>query len=338
MMSGMSTKVRWGVLSTAAIGVKKVIPAMQKGEWSEVTAIASRDIHKAEAVAQALGIARAYGSYEELLADPQIEAIYNPLPNQLHVPWSIKAAEAGKHVLCEKPLSLTVSEARTLLAVQDRTGLKMGEAFMVRTHPQWLRARELVKSGRIGPLRSMVGFFSYFNINPANIRNIPECGGGALMDVGCYPITTSRFMFGEEPSRVLGLVERDPVMKVDRLTSAILDFPSGQSTFTCSTQLVPYQRMQFLGTKGRIEIEIPFNAPNDRPCRIFIDDGGELFGSGITTESFPTCNQYTIQGDLFSKAVRDGGEVPVPLGDAVKNMAVIEAIFRSAESGRWETP
>src|SRR5713226_8301771 len=276
MMSGMSTKVRWGVLSTAAIGVKKVIPAMQKGEWSEVTAIASRDTHKAEAVAQALGIARAYGSYEELLADPQIEAIYNPLPNQLHVPWSIKAAEAGKHVLCEKPLSLTVSEARTLLAVQDRTGLKMGEAFMVRTHPQWLRARELVK--------------------------------------------------------------RDPVMKVDRLTSAILDFPSGQSTFTCSTQLVPYQRMQFLGTKGRIEIEIPFNAPNDRPCRIFIDDGGELFGSGITTESFPTCNQYTVQRHLFSKAVRDGGEVPGPLGDAVKNMAVIEAIFRSAESGRWETP
>jgi predicted dehydrogenase len=216
--------------------------------------------------------------------------------------------------------------------------VKIGEAFMVRTHPQWLRARELVKSGRIGPLRSMVGFFSYFNVNPANIRNIPECGGGALMDVGCYPITTSRFMFGEEPSRVLGLVERDPVMKVDRLTSAILDFPSGQSTFTCSTQLVPYQRMQFLGTKGRIEIEIPFNAPNDRPCRIFIDDGGELFGSGITTESFPTCNQYTVQGDLFSKAVRDGGEVPVPLGDAVKNMAVIEAIFRSAESGRWETP
>ncbi len=338
MMSGMSTKVRWGVLSTAAIGVKKVIPAMQKGEWSEVTAIASRDIHKAEAVAQALGIARAYGSYEELLADPQIEAIYNPLPNQLHVPWSIKAAEAGKHVLCEKPLSLTVAEAKTLLAVEERTGVKMGEAFMVRTHPQWLRARELVASGRIGALRSIIGFFSYFNVNPANIRNIPECGGGALMDVGCYPITTSRFMFGEEPSRVLGLVERDPAMKVDRLTSAILDFPSGRSTFTCSTQLVPYQRMQFLGTKGRIEIEIPFNAPKDRPCRIFIDDGGELFGSGITTESFPTCDQYTVQGDVFSRAVREGGQVPVPLGDAIKNMAVIEAIFRSAESGRWEAP
>jgi len=334
----MSNKVRWGILSTAAIGVKKVIPAMQKGEWSDVTAIASRDLVKAEAVAQSLGIAKAYGSYEELLADPQIEAIYNPLPNQLHVPWSIKAAEAGKHVLCEKPLSLTVAEAKTLLAVEERTGVKMGEAFMVRTHPQWLRARELVASGRIGALRSIIGFFSYFNVNPANIRNIPECGGGALMDVGCYPITTSRFMFGEEPSRVLGLVERDPAMKVDRLTSAILDFPSGRSTFTCSTQLVPYQRMQFLGTKGRIEIEIPFNAPKDRPCRIFIDDGGELFGSGITTESFPTCDQYTVQGDVFSRAVREGGQVPVPLGDAIKNMAVIEAIFRSAESGRWEAP
>ena len=337
-MSGMSNKVRWGILSTAAIGVKKVIPAMQKGDWSEVTAIASRSLHKAEAVAQALGIAKAYGSYEELLADPQIEAIYNPLPNQLHVPWSIKAAEAGKHVLCEKPLSLTVAEGRTLLAVQDRTGVKMGEAFMVRTHPQWLRARELVESGRIGPLRSIVGFFSYFNVDPANIRNIPDCGGGALMDVGCYPITTSRFMFGEEPSRVLGLIEKDPVMKVDRLTSAVLDFPSGRSTFTCSTQLVPYQRMHFLGTRGRIEIEIPFNAPKDRPCRIFIDDGGELFGSGITTESFPTCDQYTIQGDVFSKAVREGGQVPVSLADALKNMAVIEAIFRSAESGKWEAP
>jgi predicted dehydrogenase len=337
-MSGMANKVRWGILSTAAIGVKKVIPAMQKGEWSEVTAIASRDLRKAETAARSLGIPKAYGSYEELLADPQIEAIYNPLPNQLHVPWSIKAAEAGKHVLCEKPLSLTVAEARTLLAAEDRTGVKMGEAFMVRTHPQWLRARELVVSGRIGSLRSITGFFSYFNVDPANIRNIQEYGGGALMDVGCYPITTSRFMFSEEPSRVLGLLGRDPVMKVDRLTSAILDFPSGQSIFTCSTQLVPYQRMQFLGTKGRIEIEIPFNAPKDRPCRLFIDDGGELFGSGITTESFPICDQYTIQGDAFSKAVREGGQVPVSIADGVKNMAVIEAIFRSAESGRWEAP
>jgi predicted dehydrogenase len=334
----MAKKVRWGILSTAKIGVKKVIPGMQKGKFCEITAIASRDLRRAEETAHSLGIAKAYGSYEELLADPQIDAIYNPLPNQLHVPWSIKAAEAGKHVLCEKPLSLTVAEAQTLLAARDRTKVKIGEAFMVRTHPQWLRARELVVSGRIGPLRAATGFFSYFNNDPKNIRNIPECGGGAVMDIGCYPINTSRFMFGEEPTRVLGLVERDPQMKVDRLTSAVLDFPSGQSTFTCSMQVVPYQRSQFFGTKGRIEIEIPFNAPPDRPCRIFIDDGRDAFGGGIATETFAVCDQYTLQGDAFSRAVLEGGEVPVPLEDAVKNMAVIEAVFRSAESGKWETP
>ena len=334
----MSNKVRWGILSTAAIGVKKVIPAMQKGEWSEVTAIASRDQRRAQKTAGALGIANAYGSYEELLGDSQVEAIYNPLPNHLHVPWTIKAAEAGKHVLCEKPLSMTVGEAKKLLAVQERTRVKIGEAFMVRTHPQWLRTRQVIASGRIGPLRSVLGFFSYFNSDPKNIRNIPECGGGALMDIGCYPVTASRFMFGEEPSRVLGLMDRDPQMKVDRLTSAILDFPSGQSTFTCSTQLVPYQRMHFLGPRGRIEIEIPFNAPNDRPTRILIDDGQDIFGGGITTETFPTCDQYTIQGDLFSRALREGSEIPVSLGNAAKNMAVIEAIFRSAASGQWEMP
>jgi predicted dehydrogenase len=334
----MANKVRWGVLSTAAIGVKRVLPAMQKGDWTEVTAIASRDLGQAEQVARDLGIGKAYGSYEELLADPQIEAIYNPLPNQLHVPWSIRAAEAGKHVLCEKPLSMTVAEARTLLAVQERTGVTIGEAFMVRTHPQWLRTRELIASGRIGELRSIVGFFGYFNTDPKNIRNIPECGGGGLMDIGCYPINTSRFAFDEEPTRVSGLIDRDPKLKVDRLTSAILEFPSGQAIFTCSTQIMPYQRMQFLGTKGRIEVEVPFNAPNDRPCRIFIDDGRDLFGGGIAIETFPTCDQYTIQGDAFSRAVREGGQAPVPLTDAIKNMAVIEAVFRSAESGAWVSP
>lgn len=331
-------KVRWGVLSTAAIGVHKVIPAMQKGEWSEVLAIASREKHRAEDAARALGIPRAYGSYEELLADREIEAVYNPLPNHMHVPWSVKAAETGKHVLCEKPLSLTVAEARTLLAARDRAGVKIGEAFMVRTHPQWLRARELIVTGRIGPLRSIVGCYSYFNRDAANIRNIPEWGGGALMDIGCYPITTSRFLFGEEPSRVLGLIERDPEIKIDRLTSAILDFPSGRAIFTCSTQLVSYQRMQLQGTRGRIEMEIPFNAPNDRPNRIFVDDGQDVFGGGVITETFPTCDQYTIQGDAFSRAVREGSEVPVPLEDAIRNMAVIEAVFRSAQSGQWEKP
>ncbi len=334
----MPNKVRWGVLSTADFGLRKSIPAMQKGEWSEVTAIASRDKSKAEAAAKKLGIPKTYGSYEELLADPEIEAIYNPLPNHLHVPWSIKAAEAGKHVLCEKPLSMTVAEAQQLIAARDRARVKIGEAFMVRTHPQWLRTRELIRSGRIGLLRSIVGVFSYFNRDATNIRNISEAGGGALMDIGCYPITTSRFVFDEEPLRVLGTIERDPEMKTDRLASAILDFPSGQTVFTCGTQLVPYQRMHFLGTKGRIEIEIPFNAPNDRPCRIFIDDGGDLFGKDISSENCPTCDQYTIQGDVFSRAIRENREAPVPLENAIRNMAVIEAIFRSAESGRWESP
>jgi predicted dehydrogenase len=331
-------KVRWGVLSTAKIGLTKVLPAMQKGELSHIAAIASRDLAQAQQAAATLGVETFYGSYEELLADPTIEAIYNPLPNHLHVPWTVKAAEAGKHVLCEKPLSLTVAEAKTLVAVQARTGVMIGEAFMVRTHPQWLRTRELIAEGRIGDLRAIQGFFSYTNVNPANIRNIPEYGGGALMDIGCYPINIARFLFGEEPKRVMGCIERDPQMGTDRLTSALLDFPSGQATFTCSTQLVLYQRVHVFGTKGRIELEIPFNAPPDRPTRIFIDSGLDIFGGGITSETFPICDQYTIQGDVFSRAIREGGSAPVPLADAIKNMAVIEAIFTSATSGKAEEP
>ncbi len=331
-------KVKWGVLGAASIATKKVIPGMQKGEWSEIAAIASRDLKKAEAAARELGIRKAYGSYEELLADAEIEAIYNPLPNHLHVPWSIKAAEAGKHVLCEKPLSLTVAEAKTLLEARDRCGVKIGEAFMVKTHPQWLRTRELIRKGVIGELRAIAGVFSYFNRDPENVRNNAEWGGGGMMDIGCYPITTSRFVFGEEPVRVAGLIELDPDFKTDRLASAILEFPSGQAVFTCSTQLVAYQRMQFLGTTGRIEIEIPFNASPDRACRLFIDDGRDVFGGGIRIEMIPVCDQYTVQGDAFSRAIREGGEVPVPLEDAIANMAVIEAVFRAGESGRWEKP
>ncbi len=334
----MSNKIRWGVLSTAAIGVKKAIPGMQQGQYSSIVAIASRDLAKSREAASALGIPTAYGSYEELLADPNIDAIYNPLPNNMHVPWTIKAAEAGKHVLCEKPISLTVAEAETLLAVRARTGVKIGEAFMVRSHPQWIRLRALLDEGRIGELRSMAGFFSYYNVNPANIRNKIDAGGGALMDIGCYLIQAARFAFAQEPTRVVASIDRDPQMRTDRLTSAILDFPGGQSIFTCSTQLVPYQRIHFLGSKGRIELEIPVNTAPDRPTRLFIDSGADLFGGGITTETFPACDQYTLQGDAFSKAILDNTEVPVPVEDAIKNMAVIEAIFRSGESGQWETP
>jgi predicted dehydrogenase len=331
-------KLRWGVLSTANIAVSKVISAMLRGKWCEVAAIASRDFDKAKQAASSLEIPKAYGSYEELLKDHTIDVIYNPLPNHLHVPWSAAAAESGKHVLCEKPIALNVAEALHLLAVRDRTKVRIQEAFMVRTHPQWLGTRELIRAGRIGQLRSISGFFSYFNANPRNIRNQPELGGGALMDIGCYPVSMSRFLFEQEPDRVLGVIERDPELGVDRLTSVILDFPRGQSVFTCSTQLAPYQRMQIFGTQGRIEVEIPFNAPADRPTRIFIDKGSDLFGASIESREFSTCDQYTIQADLFSQAIIQDLEQPIPLEDAVHNMAALDAIFRSTQSGTWEIP
>jgi len=334
----MNKKVEWGVLGVAHIAVKKVIPAMQRGEWSQVLAIASRDLSKAQRAAEQLGIRKAYGSYEELLADPEVEAIYIPLPNHLHVPWSIRAAEAGKHVLCEKPVSLTVEEAISLLKTRDRTGVKIEEAFMIRTHPQWRRALDFIKEGRIGPVRSVMGYFNYYNRDLKNIRNILAYGGGALMDIGCYLVYTSRLIFGEEPARVSALIEVDPETRTDVITSAILHFPSGRSVFTCSTQLVPYQRVQIFGTTGRIEIEIPFNAPPDRPCRIFVDDGVDPSGRRAEILEFEMCDQYTIQADLFSRSIREGTELPVPLEGSVRNMAVIEAIFRSAKSDNWETP
>ena len=324
----MSTKLRWGVLGVAKIATTKVIPAMQRGARTTVAAIASRDATRAAQCALSLGIPRHYGSYEALLADPEIDIIYNPLPNHLHVPWSIKAMEAGKHVLCEKPLGLSTAEIRTLIDVRNRTGRKAGEAFMVAVHPQWLRARAAIRSGDIGDLRVVTGWFSYSNRNPQNVRNVPEYGGGGLMDIGCYPIFIARYLFGQEPTRACGTLELDPDFHTDRLTSAILEFPAGQAIFTCSTQLVGAQRIVAFGTQGQIEIEIPFNAPPDAPTRIWINGNEELF---------PICDQYTIQGDLFSEAAEGRIPVPVPIDDSLHTMAAIEAIALSSHSGRWET-
>jgi predicted dehydrogenase len=332
------TPVRWGILGTAKIALEKVIPSTQKSALAQVVAIASRDIAKARAAASRLGIPRAYGSYQELIDDPDIEAIYNPLPNHLHVPWSIRAAEQGKHVLCEKPIALTAREARELLEVRDRAGVQIGEAFMVRTHPQWLKVKEIVASGRIGELRLIAGHFSYYRRDPDDIRSRVEWGGGALMDVGCYPITISRWLFGAEPTEVIGLIERDPDMKVDRLTSGLLRFERGQATFSCGTQLVAYQTMQIFGTVGRIAVRIPFSAPPFDEYRVFVDDGSDWTGSGIETIAFPPVNPYTLQADRFSEAIRGAGSVPVSLEDAIENMAVIDALFRSAESRKWEPP
>jgi predicted dehydrogenase len=334
----MSKKIRWGILSTANIAVKKVIPSMQEGGLCEISAIASRDSEKARITANSLGIKKHYSSYEELLADAEIDAIYNPLPNHLHLQWTTKAAEAGKHVLCEKPIGMNDGEVRELIKVRDQYNVKIQEAFMVRTHPKWLAVRDLIKQGRIGNLQAITGFFSYFNDDKSNIRNNLATGGGALMDIGCYCLNISRWLFEAEPNRVASLIERDRETGVDILTSAMLDFPTGQSTFSCSTRLVPFQRMEFFGTKGRIEVQIPFNIPLETPTKIFIDDGTDLYGENIETIEFETANQYTIQGDLFSQSILDSTEQPLSLEDSYKNMAAIDAVFRSAETGNWEIP
>jgi predicted dehydrogenase len=332
-------KVRWGVLSTAKIGREKVIPAMQRGDVTEVAAIASRDAARAKATAAALGIPKAYGSYEELLADPEIDAIYNPLPNHLHVPLTVMALEAGKHVLCEKPIALNTEEARRIEEAEERSGRTVVEAFMVRHHPQWQRAREVADSGRLGEVRAIQTLFCYHLTDPDNIRNRADVGGGGLYDIGCYAIATARYIFRGDPERVIGLLDLDPVMRTDRLTSGLIEFSGGrQLSFTCATQLVPTQRVTVCGTKGRLEIQVPFNAAPADPTRITIDDGRDLVGGGIEVETFDPVDQYTRQGDAFSRAILEGGAVEFPLADALMNMRTIDAMFRSASTGTWERP
>jgi predicted dehydrogenase len=323
-------KVRWGILGVSKFAVTKMIPGLRKCTLCEIAGIASREFTRAQDAAREFEIPHAYGSYEAMLADPAIEAVYIPLPNHMHVPWSIRAAEAGKHVLCEKPIGMNAAETLELIAARDRTGVTIGEAFMVRTHPQWTRTMDLVRAGRIGKLQAAAGTFSYVNLKSENIRNIRDYGGGALYDIGCYPIKTSRMVFGEEPRRVSATIVRDARFGgVDVLTSAILEYPSGHAIFTCSTQLAPQQGMKFYGTGGRIEIELPFNPLPDAVSRIYVD--------GVL-EEIPPCDQYTVQGDAFSRAIREGTPPPVPLEDSLNNMRVIEAAFRAAESGRWEEP
>lgn len=326
-------KAKWGVLGAAKIALKQVIPAMAQADDCEVVAIASRDAARARQAADELGIEKAYGSYDELLADADVNIIYNPLPNNLHVEWSVRSLEAGKHVLCEKPIAMNAVEAQELVAARDRTGLQVQEAFMVRHHPQWLQAREIVRSGDLGEVHAIHGFFSYMNTDAGNIRNRPETGGGAMMDIGCYLVVASRYLLGEDPRSVFATIDRDPEFGTDRLTSAVLDFDGPQATFTCGTQCAPHQRVRALGSRGTLEIEVPFNAPNDRETRLFVDDCRDLFGSGLRIESIPICNQYTLQADAFSRAVVNDEALEFPLEDAVTNMTIIDAIFASAERG-----
>ncbi|SEQ27410.1 Predicted dehydrogenase [Devosia sp. YR412] len=330
----MTKKIRWGILSTANIGMQKVTPAIQRSAHSEVVAIASRDLSKARAAADQLGIAKAYGSYEDLFADPDIDAIYNPLPNHLHVPMTVAAAKAGKHVLCEKPIALNAADAEALRSIP--ANILVLEAFMIRFHPQWSRAREIIRSGELGDIRSINAVFTYFNADPNNVRNQADIGGGGIMDIGCYPITAARYLFESEPKRVVSLVERDENFGTDRLASVMADFGNGrQLNFTCSTQTVPHQRVQVFGTKGKLEIIIPFNAPPNERTAITVDTGSPIDGSLARREILPAVDQYTEQAEAFALAVL--GETPLLWGveDAIASMKVIDAIFASDKTGRW---
>ena len=324
-------KVRWGIISTAKIGIDMVIPAMQGKPYCDVTAIASRNFKKAVAAANQLGIPKAYGAYEELFTDPEIDAVYNPLPNHMHLEWTVKALEAGKHVLCEKPSGMNAAEAQEMgEAARRQPNAKLMEAFMYRFHPQWQLARQMVLDGEVGELRTIQTFFSFYNDDPTNIRNIKAYGGGAMMDIGCYAISTARFIFGEEPKRLVGIVEFDPKMEIDRMASAILDFGRGTAEFTVSTQVEPTQRVNIVGNRGWLQIEIPFNAPTDRPCKLWHQQGSEI--KEIVLE---TANQYTLQGEYFCKAILEGTEVPTPWTDAIANMKAIDAVFESDRVGGW---
>ena len=330
-------KIRWGILSTANIGLKKVTPAIMKSPLSEVAAVASRDLGKAEAYIAQLGLtgkARAYGSYEELFADPTIDAIYNPLPNHLHVPMTLAAAKAGKHVLCEKPIALNAQEAEQLRQIPK--DIVLHEAFMVRHHPQWLRAREIARSGELGELRAIRGVFTYYLTDPTNVRNQADIGGGGIYDIGCYPVTASRFLFESEPVRAVALVDRDPALKTDRLASVLLDFGGGrQSSFICSTQSVGSQSLELIGTKGRVEILIPFNAPEDKATAILIDTGYAQDGSLSRREILPPCDQYTEQATAFCRAILDNKPLAWGVEDSIKHMKVLDAIFASEKTGTW---
>lgn len=327
-------KLKWGVLGASKLAREKVIPAMAGHQAFEVNAIASRDMEKAREAAEKLAVPRYFGSYEALIQDPEIDVVYIPLPNDLHVEYTLKCIKAGKHVLCEKPLSLKAEDIDRLIRARDKHQVKVGEAFMVQSHPQWIKARQIVQGGDLGKVSLIHGFFSYYNVKPENIRNKPEHGGGAIWDIGCYPVFTSRMVLGEEPIRLVASMEYDPNFGTDKLASVIMEFPSARAVFSVSTQLVPYQRMQFFGEQKELEIRIPFNAPPDRPCEIRIATG-DIFRENFDTLSFETCNQYTLQAEDFTKAVVEDGEVPVTLENAKANAKVLEAIFRSAKERKW---
>jgi predicted dehydrogenase len=327
----IASPVRWGVVGCADIAIRKVIPGMQGSELSRVDAIASRSSDKAAKTAETLGIPKSYGSYEALLADPDIEAVYIPLPNHLHAEWTIAAAAAGKHVLCEKPLAPSSSDARRMIDACEQAGVRLMEAFMYRLHPLWQEVRRMVGAGSIGDLLAIQSFFSYRNVDPTDIRNIAAFAGGALMDIGCYPVNVARMLFDAEPVDVKASIRRDDSFGTDVITSAILDFGGRHATFTCSTQLEDDQRVHLVGTAGRMLVEIPFNIPPGLATRILLFSGGDPpVAPGVEVHEVEAGDQYGIQADAFSRSIRDGGPVPTDPQDAVANLEVMERIVADA--------
>jgi predicted dehydrogenase len=329
--------LRFGILGASRFALRRMLPAMRAVAGVEVVAIASRDGAKAAATARAHGIPRSHASYEALVADPGIDAVYNPLPNHLHVPWSERAAAAGKHVLCEKPIATSAAEALRLVAARDRA-VVICEAAMVRLQPRWHAARELVRAGRIGDLRGFIGTFGYSLPARTDIRYEATMGGGVLYDTGFYPVTMSRFCFEAEPGAVLARSTRSGPDGVDVLTSAVLEFPRGQATLTCGMELGQMQRALLLGSVGHLDIPVAWTPAADRPSELTLETSPSLEHPNAQRLTFDAVDQYALLVGAFARAATGGGPAPVPLEDSVKNMAVLEALARSSKSGRWETP
>lgn len=333
----MKKKVKWGILSTAKIGTELVIPAMQNTQFCDIVAIASRNIDTAKAVANKLRIPTYHGSYDALLESPDVDAIYIPVPNHMHTQWALKAMNAGKHILCEKPLALSIFDIQKMIQARDKNGVKAGEAFMVNSHPQWPRLRQMLKDGVVGNITAVQGFFSYLNKDPKNIRNIADFGGGGLWDIGCYQIHCTRYLLAQEPHRVMASALIDPNFHTDYLASAIMNFKDIIASFTVSTQTKDSQHLTIYGDKSKLEIQIPFNAPADRETTAFLGREALLQQEGKLFR-FPVTNQYSTQGDEFSKAILEDTKVPVPLEDSLYNTAAILAAFESAQTGKAINP
>jgi predicted dehydrogenase len=332
-----NSKIGWGILGTSKFATDMMIPSMQASETGHIVAIASRSLDKSVAWASRFKVQSAYGSYLELLADPKVEAVYVPLPNHMHVQWAAKALESGKHVLCEKPLALKAAEVDQLIALRDKTGLIVQEAAMTLTCPRWLRARDLVREDRLGPLRAIIGSFSNYNDSEDDIRNQAEMGGGSLLDLGFYPITMSRFLYEREPTRVMGLLDYDLRFRVDKHSTVIMDFDQGRSIFTCSTRSASHQSLEIIGERASLVMSDPWTMSHSSPTELTIRT---RIGSEYRDEiiELPRCNQWEHMCNMFCQSIQNSTPAPIPLEDSAANARVIEAIFRSSKSGGWVVP